>query len=82
MGYILPITHYSYINYEHRMRKNEKSPHFVDKPSKVVFNSGNSDIENAYDRELPYGHFEKAVKVKRYVQVELTGKGQHVNVKV
>lgn len=80
MGYILPITHYSYINYEHRMRKSEKSPHHVDKPFKVVFGERGSDIIEEYRSEMSHNHFDKAVKVKRHIKVELTGKGYHINV--
>lgn len=82
MGYILPITHYSYINYEHRMRKSDKSPHYIDKPSKVVFGVGSESVAKDFNHGKTDNHFERTVQVKSDVKVQLTGKGKHVNAEV
>lgn len=80
MGYILPVTHYSYINYGHRMRKSKESPHHIEKPFKVVFDITNAHVNVMDDRKKETNHFDETVRVKQYVKAQLTGKGRKVNV--
>lgn len=43
MGYILPITQYTYINYQARMLEGEKSPYYIDATYKVTLNKIQGD---------------------------------------
>lgn len=82
MGYILPITQYSYINYSYRMQKSDDSPHYVDKPFKVIFGEASEDMYQARQQYVSSNHFERSIHVEREEKSELTGKGKYVNVKV
>lgn len=37
MGYILPVTHYTYQQYHRRIEKRKRSPHAIDATPRVVF---------------------------------------------
>lgn len=49
MGYILPITQHTYINYHARELEDGKSAHHIDAVYKVMFNKIQSDGHNPYD---------------------------------
>lgn len=37
MGYILPITNHSYVNYHYRMLASRSSPHYIGEPNKITY---------------------------------------------
>ena len=37
MGYILPITNDSYVNYHYRMLASRSSPHYIGRPNKISY---------------------------------------------
>lgn len=82
LGYILPITQYSYINYSYRMQENDDRPHYVDKSFKVIFDQKSNDMQNETREQMLSNHFERNINVDLEEKVELTGKGKYVNVKV
>ncbi|HLS65980.1 MAG TPA: hypothetical protein VK029_03195 [Pseudogracilibacillus sp.] len=45
MGYILPVTHYTYQQYHRRINKRTKSPHAIDATPKVTFHMINDSYE-------------------------------------
>lgn len=81
MGYILPITHYSYINYEYRMRKRKESPHYVEKPFKVILEEKRSNVTDSKSHAQETNDFKTAINVTPYVQADLIGKGHQINIK-
>ena len=58
MGYILPITQYTYVNYQARMMDSKKSPHYIGKPYKVVFNKIQQNHPDTYAQNRHY-HMDK-----------------------
>lgn len=85
MGYILPITHFTYNNYHYRVNHYKKSPHHVGATYKVIFHK----INNTYDlheKNPTYKRREEEVKIPlQYLKInpiqkaELTGKGGQIN---
>lgn len=49
MGYILPITQHTYINYHARMLESKKSPYYIGELYKVSFNTVHDDEHNPYN---------------------------------
>jgi|SRR5690625_3557966 len=49
MGYILPITQYTYVNYHARELKDKKSVHHIGETYKVMFHTIQGDEHNHYD---------------------------------
>lgn len=80
MGYILPITHYQYINYEYRMRKSNKSPHYVEKPLKIELGKETKSFSRAGKEKPMNDHFKRTVYVTNNEKSQLTKKGSYVNV--
>lgn len=82
MGYILPITHHSYINYEYRMRKNKKSPHYVEKPFKIKLETEGNHFSHNDKEEVVKNHFEKTIYLPRHEKNKIIGKGHYINVAI
>lgn len=90
MGYILPVNHYPYQNYQNRMIESKKGPHYVGAPYKVRFNK----LKEMYDfNEKPFYNQSKKVKKEKEVPFEayhiaamenakLVGKGTKFNVQI
>lgn len=97
MGYILPITHYNYQDYQNRMKEQKESPHYVGSPYKVVFHrissELNEDNEKSFD-ELKLEHLDDDMKPKRRKlagdffhitkrqKANITGKGGNINAQI
>ena len=47
MGYIMPVTHYDYKQYQNRMKGTDTSPHYVDSVYRAEFHP----IDTTYDEE-------------------------------
>lgn len=80
MGYILPVTHYTYQNYQRRIIKDNRSPHYIDAPHRVTFYKINHnfnekttfyDVLKEKEREL--------FQITKGEKAELTGKGKMIN---
>lgn len=83
MGYILPITHYTYNDYHRRIIKENRRPHYIDAPHRVNFYKINrefddektfNDILKEKERELLY--------ISAGEKAALTGKGNMINKKI
>ena|SRR5690625_4670628 len=48
MGYILPITNHSYVNYHYRMLASRSSPHYIGEPNKVTYPIIQQDYNDFY----------------------------------
>ena len=57
MGYILPITQHTYVNYHARELEDKKSAHHIGAAYKVMFNKIQGDEHNPYDNH--YDKFEE-----------------------
>lgn len=53
MGYILPITQHTYINYHARLLEDEKSPYHISATYKVMFNKIQGDAHDQYKHNQP-----------------------------
>ncbi|PAV29170.1 hypothetical protein CIL05_12290 [Virgibacillus profundi] len=81
MGYILPIEHYQYNDYQKRVIQEKRNPQFIERPFKVILEKQHQEIISEYDRlngvpeskRYPVGL--DALNAERYYG-ELTGKGQ------
>lgn len=92
MGYILPITHYTYKNYQNRMKEKKESPHFIGSTYKVVFHKISSEyedqekgldilplteqVEEGVSGGIDFFHISKRQKAK------ITGKGGNINAQI
>lgn len=93
MGYILPITHHTYNNYQYRMTEDKLSPHHINGTYKVVFHKiseeykEHNDKNNTIKGKWRERKTEKTNKIPAYhigttEKAELTGKGGQINVQV
>ncbi len=83
MGYILPVNHYTYQNYQNRMMEPKKSPYYVGAPFKVEFykikdmyHSNERPFYNPVERvkkekEIPF----EAYQIEAIEKAKLIGKG-------
>lgn len=83
MGYILPITHHTYHNYQYRM-KEQGSPHQIEGIYKVVFHKINEGY-HAQNKQMYKGSRQKGTEKLDHVQMDalqkakMTGKGGKFN---
>ncbi|MFC2949904.1 hypothetical protein [Virgibacillus sediminis] len=84
MGYLLPVAHYQYQDYQNRLTENKRLPHLVEKPFKVVLERRHQEIVKEYERLEP-GSYKSGFIQRREqadttrVFAELTGTGTKVN---
>lgn len=90
MGYILPITHHTYKNYQYRMEKSKESPHHIKGTYKVVFHNVDKDFD-FNKKNPPEKRLRTKTRSKEHVyvkqlnendRVELTGKGGRIDEQV
>ncbi|SET16003.1 hypothetical protein SAMN05216389_106101 [Oceanobacillus limi] len=76
MGYILPIQHHEYHDYQKRIIKEKRNPYVIEKPFKTI-------LESQYE-ELKKDNYssQASTKESRIIYADLTGTGENVNVKV
>ncbi|WP_404451761.1 hypothetical protein LG329_15670 [Virgibacillus necropolis] len=86
MGYILPITHFQYQDYQNRVTKKDQDPYYIEHPYKVILDTKSREMEaeeetrnngkpfkpNYYYKPM---HTEDPMNEKMYSK--LTGKGLH-----
>ncbi|ASN06494.1 hypothetical protein [Virgibacillus necropolis] len=86
MGYILPITHFQYQDYQNRVIKSDQDPFYIEHPYKVTLDTKSREMEDREDVLKNGGssknnshyepmHVEEPKSEKLYEK--LTGKGQH-----
>ncbi|MEC5423582.1 hypothetical protein QGM71_08770 [Virgibacillus sp. C22-A2] len=49
MGYILPIQHYQYNDYQNRIIKDKQNYFMIEKPFKVILEKQHQEVENQYN---------------------------------
>ncbi|MFD2629675.1 hypothetical protein [Oceanobacillus kapialis] len=81
MGYILPITHYQYHEYQNRVTETKRNPHYVEKPFKVILQKEHHRIEKEYERlqsPVQQPSSKKEVLANKFFG-QITGKGRNLN---
>lgn len=80
MGYILPVTHYQYQDYQNRITEKKRIPPMVERPFKVVLEKQHEEITSEYDRLNRSGAAIQAANARpeaEKVYGDLTGKGTY-----
>lgn len=88
MGYIIPFTHHTYHNYQHRMQESKEGPHYIDGSYKAVFhkvreehdeNNGKRESYQAYEnkQEEKEAVRKNRSKITEYERALLVGKGEN-----
>lgn len=88
MGYISPITNDTYKNYQARILKEDTSPHYIDKPFRVILKQLREEDERFYEepyREEQEKEVDKQVEPYQMDTImcsQMTGKGGLFNDRV
>ncbi|SFD39257.1 hypothetical protein SAMN05216238_101124 [Lentibacillus persicus] len=87
MGYILPINHYQYYDYQRRTIKEKQDPIHIEKPYKTILRTEyNNQLRNQTATGQNNNTDLKLTKPKspaaEKMYAELTGKGQHFSTTV
>lgn len=93
MGYIIPFTHHTYHNYQHRMQKTKEGPHYIQQSYKAVFHKVRDDYEEQGEEKQFFQSYKskrnkkEKVKQKRkeiteHERASLVGKGEYFHEKV
>lgn len=93
MGYIIPFTHHTYHNYQHRMQKTQQGPHYIQQSHKVVFHKVRDDYqEQGAEKQFVQSNKSKQAEMERMKQkrneitekqrASLIGKGEYFYEKV
>ncbi|WP_099157108.1 hypothetical protein [Virgibacillus ndiopensis] len=86
MGYVLPIQHYQYKDYQNRDMKVKQDPFYIERPYKIIFDAKHQDIlQNDNDEEFTepdHRHHQVIQQKPKQPQVDkiyadLTGKGRN-----
>lgn len=82
MGYILPLPHFQYMEYQKRIIDTKQNPHYIEKPYKVTLETNGGEL--AKDGAVEANNNYKAPTAPQKVEqgrlyAELTGKGGLIN---
>ncbi|MBP1947214.1 hypothetical protein [Virgibacillus litoralis] len=82
MGYILPINHYQYKDYQQRVTEDKQDPYYIEKPYKAMLEAKHLDIARQEARLRTIrdsDHKLSAVKspTAEKILADVTGKGLH-----
>ncbi|SDQ89271.1 hypothetical protein SAMN05216232_2442 [Virgibacillus subterraneus] len=82
MGYILPINHYQYKDYQQRVTEDKQDPYYIEKPYKAMLEAKHLDIARQEGRLRTIkdsGYKLSAVKspTAEKILADVTGKGHH-----
>lgn len=86
MGYILPITHFQYQDYQNRVTKKEDDPFYIEHPYKVILDTKSREMEEREDtlengKPNKTNYYNKQMPVEQIkndkIYSNITGKGQH-----
>lgn len=81
MGYILPLPHYQYKDYQKRVTADKRDPFYIEKPYKTILETKHQDIADEYARlEASANSLKKLTAPKipasEKLYADLTGKGR------
>lgn len=87
MGYILPVSHFEYMDYQKRVIKAKDNHHYVEKPFKVKldmqqqFNYDDKIFNQGMEKgsQINYQHINLASLNQTQAIAEITGKGSLFN---
>ncbi|MFC4559355.1 hypothetical protein ACFO3D_14235 [Virgibacillus kekensis] len=94
MGYILPIPHYQYSDYQNRDIQEKRNPFYIEGPYKVMLEYGDWEQEEDTDEEDKYRRTGDTVPAgesegreadaaqdpaREKIYADLTGKGKNYN---
>ncbi|WP_164669445.1 hypothetical protein [Virgibacillus doumboii] len=82
MGYILPLPHYQYKDYQKRVTEYKQDPFYIEKPYKTILEPKHRDIADEHARlEASSNSIKKLTAPKvptdEKLYADLTGKGRH-----
>lgn len=88
MGYIIPFTHHTYHNYQHRMQKTKEGPHYINGVYKAVFHKVREEQYENNEGKRFYQAYEnkqaekevlkrKRDKISENERASLIGKGEY-----
>ncbi|WP_042224667.1 hypothetical protein [Oceanobacillus manasiensis] len=81
MGYILPIPHYQYHEYQNRIVETKRNPQFIEGPFKVILQEQHQRIEKEYERlngPVQQSSKRQDLPANKFFG-EMTGRGKHFN---
>ncbi|MCG3418375.1 hypothetical protein [Oceanobacillus jordanicus] len=79
MGYILPISHYQYNDYQNRITETKPNPHYIERPFKVILEEQHQRIEKEYERlngQVQQSPSKKDIHANKFFE-QITGKGKN-----
>lgn len=82
MGYVLPVSHFQYQDYKHRITLDKQNKFYVNRPQKSVLERAYQDMKanTAYNRKERKRN--RRYILERYddaLYAEITGKGRYVS---
>ncbi|HLR61746.1 MAG TPA: hypothetical protein VK097_04815 [Lentibacillus sp.] len=82
MGYILPVNHHQYYDYQRRTIKEKADPFYIERPYKTMLRTEYHDIYSNQSAILPGNHPGLKLSTPKTptpdkLYAELTGKGRH-----
>lgn len=82
VGYILPINHYQYKDYQQRVTEDKQDPYYIEKPYKAILEAKHQDIarkEGRLETTRESSYKLSAVKspTAEKIHADVTGKGRY-----
>lgn len=82
MGYLLPVNHYQYYDYQRRTVKGKQDPFHIEKPSKIIMEANYQDYHG--NQVEPDGNTSLKMSTPKlpatdHLYAQLTGKGRNFN---
>ncbi|TMN23142.1 hypothetical protein FH966_09740 [Lentibacillus cibarius] len=77
MGYLLPVNHYQYRDYQRRVTKDKHNPFYIDKPNKTIPVAKYQNTDKGRKRDVPL-ILTTPTDIEA-IYTEITGKGRHIN---
>lgn len=87
MGYILPISHFEYTNYQRRDIKDKEGVHYIEKPFKIKLDTQQPLINHRSfsneamqrNKEIPSENIKNNIQRQDQLIAKITGKGFLIN---
>lgn len=77
MGYILPVTHFQYNDYQRRITKEKPTRHTIEGPFKVVLDMQHEQVKKNYPNVYARDGIQSLTKPKN--KFEHTYKGKYIH---
>lgn len=78
MGYILPVEHYQYNDYQRRVIREKQNIYHIQSPFKVVLERQHQEISTSFDSRSRFAEKSSAPRrASEELYSALTGKGRH-----